>query len=101
MIIERLSKTLTSAQSGANNGFHEAIGDTAALSVISLKHLRKLKILKSGNTTAEVERSMVITACSYLIEKCTNSAGKTSVQYSQINCRYFLYLQFEVSKLGT
>lgn len=35
-------------QSGANHGFHEAIGDTAALAVISPKHLQKLGILKQS-----------------------------------------------------
>uniref|UniRef100_H2Z6D6 Angiotensin-converting enzyme n=1 Tax=Ciona savignyi TaxID=51511 RepID=H2Z6D6_CIOSA len=33
-------------RAGANNGFHEAIGDTAALSVINPTHLKKLGILK-------------------------------------------------------
>nr|XP_039268156.1 angiotensin-converting enzyme-like [Styela clava] len=39
-------------QSGANHGFHEAIGDTAALSVISPTHLEKLKLLKYSTGTA-------------------------------------------------
>lgn len=40
-------------QSGANHGFHEAIGDTAALSVISPTHLEKLGILSHSNDDLE------------------------------------------------
>jgi len=36
---------LNALQGGANHGFHEAIGDTAALAVISPKHLKKLGII--------------------------------------------------------
>jgi len=39
-------------QKGANPGFHEAIGDTAALSVMNSNHFIKLGILKKEDQTA-------------------------------------------------
>ncbi|KAJ8961523.1 hypothetical protein NQ318_014773 [Aromia moschata] len=36
-------------RAGANDGFHEAVGDLIALSVRSTKHLRKIGLLKSKN----------------------------------------------------
>lgn len=40
---------------GANPGFHEAIGDTIALSVSTPKHLRKLGLIKYDTSTAASE----------------------------------------------
>lgn len=53
-------------QAGANNGFHEAIGDTAALSVISPTHLYKLGILHEGRMTAIVKKQKDL---NFLMEK--------------------------------
>ena len=36
-----------SLKGGANSAFHEAIGDTIALSVLTNKHLKKINILDS------------------------------------------------------
>ncbi|KAJ8918902.1 hypothetical protein NQ315_016804 [Exocentrus adspersus] len=38
---------------GANPGFHEAIGDTIALSVATPNHLKEIKLLKEYNNTYE------------------------------------------------
>ena len=43
---------------GANSGFHEAIGDTAALSVMNQNHFIKLGILKKEDQTASNIKSM-------------------------------------------
>lgn len=53
-------------QSGANHGFHEAIGDTAALSVISPTHLEKLKIIDSNKGTQTEQRQRDI---NFLMQK--------------------------------
>lgn len=47
-------------QSGANHGFHEAIGDTAALSVISPTHLEKLGILTRSVDDSVDRKSMLL-----------------------------------------
>ena len=36
-------------KNGANSGFHEAIGDTIALSVMTTKHLARINLLNSAN----------------------------------------------------
>lgn len=36
-----------SFREGANPGFHEAVGDTIALSVVTPKHLKKIDLLKN------------------------------------------------------
>ncbi len=36
---------------GANSGFHEAIGDTIALSVGTPKHLKKIGLIKDDTTS--------------------------------------------------
>ena len=38
-------------KSGANSGFHEAIGDTVALSVMTRKHLKKINLLDNDQMT--------------------------------------------------
>ncbi|XP_025083196.1 angiotensin-converting enzyme-like isoform X2 [Pomacea canaliculata] len=40
-------------QSGANSGFHEAIGDTLAMSVATPRHLHKLQLLPSADEDEE------------------------------------------------
>lgn len=42
---------------GANGGFHEAIGDTIALSVRSRKHLQTLGLLEDANVSEEEKKS--------------------------------------------
>lgn len=42
---------------GANGGFHEAIGDTIALSVRSRKHLQTLGLLEDANVAEEEKKS--------------------------------------------
>ena len=44
---------------GANGGFHEAIGDTIALSVQSRKHLQTLGLLEDAVMSEENKRSNV------------------------------------------
>ena len=39
-------------RAGANSGFHEAIGDTIALSVMSPKHLKKLDLIESDEMSS-------------------------------------------------
>ena len=34
-------------KNGANSGFHEAIGDTIGLSVMSIEHLKKMNIIEN------------------------------------------------------
>ena len=41
---------------GANSAFHEAVGDTIALSVMSRKHLETIGLLKSQDTDVETQR---------------------------------------------
>jgi peptidyl-dipeptidase A len=38
-------------KSGANSAFHEAIGDTVALSVVTIKHLKKIGLIEDDKTT--------------------------------------------------
>lgn len=40
-------------RSGANPGFHEAVGDTIALSVATPKHLKQIKLLNNYEDTEE------------------------------------------------
>ncbi|XP_076824071.1 angiotensin-converting enzyme-like isoform X1 [Clavelina lepadiformis] len=46
-------------QSGANPGFHEAIGDTAALSVLNPTHLRKLGIIKRSKSKVNKKKQHI------------------------------------------
>ena len=43
-------------RNGANSAFHEAVGDTIALSVMSRKHLETIGLLKKRNTNLEAQR---------------------------------------------
>lgn len=45
---------------GANGGFHEAIGDTIALSVRTRKHLQTLGLLEDANVSEEEKKSRVV-----------------------------------------
>uniref|UniRef100_F6Z092 Angiotensin-converting enzyme n=2 Tax=Ciona intestinalis TaxID=7719 RepID=F6Z092_CIOIN len=45
-------------RAGANSGFHEAIGDTAALSVINPTHLKKLGILKEVDSNTKYQQNI-------------------------------------------
>ncbi len=38
---------------GANDGFHEAVGDTIALSVMTPKHLKRIGIVENDQLTEE------------------------------------------------
>lgn len=38
-------------QSGANSGFHEAIGDTISLSVLTDTHLKNIGLIQNDTTT--------------------------------------------------
>ena len=52
-------------RSGANPGFHEAIGDTIALSVLNPKHLKSVGLLYTiGNNTGESMFSLFGFYCS-------------------------------------
>jgi len=47
---------------GANDGFHEAIGDSLALAVSTPTHLEKLKLLKSAADSEKAELNFLLTA---------------------------------------
>jgi autotransporter strand-loop-strand O-heptosyltransferase len=42
-------------RSGANSGFHEAIGDTLALAVSTPEHLKSIKLIKSADSSTEAD----------------------------------------------
>ena len=42
-----------SFRGGANSGFHEAIGDTIALSVANTNHYRKVGLMKSNQKSSK------------------------------------------------
>ena len=46
-------KQLVTFRDGANPGFHEAIGDTIALSVSTPKHLQKINLVKNYTDSTE------------------------------------------------
>lgn len=89
---------------GANPGFHEAIGDTMALSVQTPKHLRKINLLEPGNDDEETEINFLMLMAldkiaflpfGYLIDQWRWSvfSGETSPdQYNekwwQLRCKY-------------
>ena len=41
---------------GANSAFHEAVGDTISLSVMTRKHLETIGLLKTQGTDMETQR---------------------------------------------
>jgi peptidyl-dipeptidase A len=45
-------------RNGANSGFHEAIGDTIALSVFTSKHLKTIGVLDSVNDSNGLSTSL-------------------------------------------
>lgn len=53
-------------RNGANSAFHEAVGDTIALSVMSRKHLETIGLLKKRNTNLEAQRKSDI---NYLMKR--------------------------------
>ena len=38
-------------KNGANSAFHEAIGDTIAMAVLTTKHLKKINLIESEEMT--------------------------------------------------
>ncbi|XP_054706988.1 angiotensin-converting enzyme-like [Uloborus diversus] len=47
-------------QHGANTGFHEAVGDTVALSVSTPTHLKKIKLLKNFSTNSNSDIAFLL-----------------------------------------
>ena len=48
---------------GANAGFHEAVGDTISLFVLTPNHMQKLGLLNETNLDAETKKSKLTINC--------------------------------------
>jgi len=85
---------------GANPGFHEAIGDTLALSVQTPKHLKEIGLLNESAVIDDYETSInflfsmalekiVFLPFSYLIDKLRWEIFSGSVDSSEYNTRWW------------
>ena len=67
-------------RNGANSAFHEAVGDTIALSVMSRNHLETIGLLKAQDTDLEAQMKSKCTLVIFYPKHRRNylpSAGKT------------------------
>ncbi|KAF0306254.1 Angiotensin-converting enzyme [Amphibalanus amphitrite] len=83
---------------GANSGFHEALGDTLALSVQTRKHLKKIGLLKEEKDDPEVDLNfLMLTALDkiaflpfgYLIDKWRWDLFSNVTSPEDLNCAWW------------
>lgn len=67
-------------QSGANKAFHEAVGDTIALSSMSVSHLKKLGLLRDASTTSP-EGQWKLSSYVRYISAGTDHVGEADLAY--------------------
>lgn len=89
-------------RSGANPGFHDAVGATIALSVSTTKHLRKIGLLTNftDNKESNLNALMVVALqkiaflpYSYLIDKWTWDVYSGNVSSNEWNTRWWYYIE--------
>ncbi|KAK4883480.1 hypothetical protein RN001_006799 [Aquatica leii] len=87
-------------RNGANPGFHEAVGDTIALSVATPKHLEKIGLLGSYEESREAAINTLMDMAleriaflpfGYLIDKWRWDVFSGKVSYSEWNDRWWYY----------
>lgn len=83
---------------GANNGFHEALGDTLALSVQTTKHLKKLNLLQDDAQDHETDLNfLMLTALNkiaylpfgYLMDKWRWDIFSNVTSLEDMNCAWW------------
>ncbi|KAF5302725.1 hypothetical protein FQR65_LT08467 [Abscondita terminalis] len=87
-------------RNGANPGFHEAVGDTIALSVATPNHLQKINLLSSYNESKEADINNLMNMAleriaflpfGYLIDKWRWDVFSGKVNFSEWNERWWHY----------
>jgi peptidyl-dipeptidase A len=85
-------------RSGANSGFHEAVGDTIALSVSSPKHLQRVGLLKSGveNYKSQINqlfsvalRKLAFLPFAYVMDKFRYEVFRGTIRAENANCHFW------------
>ena len=88
----------TQFRSGANSGFHEAVGDTIALSVINPTHFKAIGLLDSDQTTYEqdinslMEKALtkfVFLPFGYLMDKWRWNVFRGKINESNYNSKWW------------
>lgn len=83
---------------GANPGFHEAIGDTIALSVASTKHLRRLGLLPDDTNDPKAEinqifrmglQKLAFLPFGYIMDKFRYDVFRGNIQPENANCHFW------------
>ena len=85
-------------KSGANSAFHEAIGDTIALSAITPKHLKAIGLIESAETTYQQDinflmkmalRKVAFLPFSYVMEKWRWNVFRGKIGESNYNEKWW------------
>jgi peptidyl-dipeptidase A len=88
-------------RTGANPGFHEAVGDTIALSVMTPKHLHKIGLLKKINNDPKSKINQLLKMgldklpflpFAYVFDKYRYDVFRGEVKKENAN-KYFWYLR--------
>jgi peptidyl-dipeptidase A len=83
---------------GANNGFHEAVGDTIALSASSPKHLHRIGLLENDTDDPESRinqlmamaiRKIALLPFAYVMDKFRYEAFRGNIQPDNANCHFW------------
>ena len=79
---------------GANSGFHEAIGDTIAMSAMTLKHLKTVGLITNDHTSYEQDINFLMKKAldrvafltfSYLVDKWRLNVFKGIINETNYN----------------
>jgi len=85
-------------RTGANPGFHEAVGDTLALSVATPKHLKEIGLLKEVVNDPEVDMNFLMSVAldkiaflpfGYLMDKWRWSVFSGDISEDDLNCGWW------------
>ena len=83
---------------GANSAFHEAIGDTIALSVMSPKHLKQIGLIDDDQTSKEQDinflmkvalRKLAFIPFAYTVDKWRNEVFRGSITSRNYNSKWW------------
>ncbi|KAG5677065.1 hypothetical protein PVAND_006849 [Polypedilum vanderplanki] len=86
-------------RNGANEGFHEAVGDTIALSVSSPKHLNRIGLLKSKGDEGQESninqlmsnalRKLALLPFAYVMDKFRYEVFRGTIEPENANCHFW------------
>jgi hypothetical protein len=83
---------------GANPGFHEAIGDTIALSVSTPKHLKRIGLVKNDETNIKFVINQLVTMglqkiallpFAYTMDKFRYEVFRGNITMENANCKFW------------